>query len=189
MQFQYFGCFFHCSERNNKKDDCAENESKTPDYFKLRSAAVAELKKNPNKNPYPHKFHVSVTLPSFIEKFSHVGNGEWLKDVSVSVAGRVHSIRSQATKLIFYDLCGDGVQIQLRASAGEYDSEEAFAADNENIRRGDIIGIEGVPGRTKRGELSIIPKKVSWTKCGYNFESISMIEFSLPDQVAVAVSA
>lgn len=163
MQFQYFVCSFHCRRQNNKNNDCAENESKTPDYFKLRSAAVAELKKNPANHPYPHKFHVSVTLPSFIEKFNGIGNDEWLRDVSVSVAGRVHSIRSAGTKLIFYDLCGDGVQVQLKAIAGEYGNEEAFVADNENIRRGDIIGIEGVPGRTKRGELSIIPKNVRWT--------------------------
>lgn len=155
-------CSFYCSEQNNKNDDGAEKEPKTPDYFKLRSASVADLKKDPRTHPYPHKFDVSISLPSFVEKFSHIGNGEWLKDVSVDVAGRVLSIRSAGSKLIFYDLSSEGVKIQVRATAGEYDSEEAFAAENAHIRRGDIIGIKGVPGRTKRGELSIIPSNVSY---------------------------
>lgn len=131
-----------------------------PDYFKLRSTVVAELKKNPKTHPYPHKYNVSISLPSFIDKFNSIGNGEWLKSDTVCVAGRVHSIRSAGSKLIFYDLCGEGVKIQVKASANEYDHFEAFAVENANIRRGDIIGIEGIPGKTKRGELSIIPSCV-----------------------------
>lgn len=77
------------------------------------------------------------------------------------MAGRVLSIRSAGKKLVFYDLCSEGVKIQVRAVASEYEKEEAFAAENTHIRRGDIIGIEGFPGRTKRGELSIIPSSVS----------------------------
>lgn len=127
----------------------------------MRSATVAELKKNPKTYPYPHNFNVTISLPSFIEKFSHIVPGEWLNDVSVSVAGRVHSIRSAGSKLIFYDLCGEGVKIQVRATAAQYANEETFVTENTHIRRGDIIGIEGVPGRTKRGELSIIPSCVS----------------------------
>lgn len=130
------------------------------EFFKLRSVAVEELKKNPETHPYPHKFNVTISLESFIEKFGHVADGERLDDVKVSVAGRVHSIRSSGPKLIFYDLRGEGVKIQVMANARSYHNEEAFATDNARIRRGDIIGIEGVPGKTKKGELSIIPTNV-----------------------------
>jgi lysyl-tRNA synthetase class 2 len=34
-------------------------------------------------------------------------------------------------------------------------SPEAFAAQHEHIRRGDIIGLTGNPARTKAGELSL----------------------------------
>lgn len=130
----------------------------------MRSATVAELKKNPKTHPYPHNFNVNISLPSFIAKFSHIGSGEWLNDVSVSVAGRVHFIRSSGSKLIFYDLCGEGVKIQVRANAEQYVNEETFVNENTHIRRGDIIGIEGMPGRTKRGELSIVPSCVSLSR-------------------------
>lgn len=140
-----------------------EAEITPNEFFKLRSAAVEELKKSPETHPYPHKFDVSISLESFIEKFSHVGDGERLDDEKVSVAGRVHSIRSSGPKLIFYDLRGEGVKIQVMANARSYHDEDAFAADNAKIRRGDIIGVNGVPGKTKKGELSIIPTSVRTT--------------------------
>lgn len=49
------------------------------------------------------------------------------------------------------------------ANVRSYESEEKFYADTAKIRRGDIIGIEGVPGKTKKGELSIMPKNVKLT--------------------------
>ena len=45
------------------------------------------------------------------------------------------------------------------ATANAYISEERFAADTGKLRRGDIVGIVGNPGRTKKGELSVIPKE------------------------------
>lgn len=131
------------------------------EFFKLRSNAVAEWKKNPETHPYPHKFHVSISLEHFVEKYKDINDGERLEDVNLSVAGRVHSIRISGAKLIFYDLRGEGVKIQIMANAGSYKDEASFATDTARIRRGDIIGVEGCPGKTKKGELSVIPKNVS----------------------------
>lgn len=36
-------------------------------YFEVRSAKVAELKAA-EKSPYPHKFHVSISISGFLEK-------------------------------------------------------------------------------------------------------------------------
>lgn len=77
-----------------------------------------------------------------------------------SIAGRVHAIRESGAKLIFYDLRGEGVKLQVMANAKMYESDEKFQEDTGKIRRGDIIGINGVPGKTKKGELSIIPSNV-----------------------------
>ena len=52
------------------------------------------------------------------------------------------------------------MKIQVMANARMYPSEEEFSHDNDKIRRGDIIGCVGYPGKTKKGELSIIPKKI-----------------------------
>lgn len=75
--------------------------------------------------------------------------------------GRVHAIRNSGPKLIFYDLRGEGVKLQVMANAKIYSSNKEFEEDTDKIRRGDIIGVEGNPGKTKKGELSIIPKKIT----------------------------
>lgn len=89
--------------------------------------------------------------------------GETLPDVSVSVAGRIHAKRESGSKLKFYVLRGDGVQIQIMAQA--QDSTEPFEEAHELIKRGDIIGVVGYPGRTQpkkggEGEISIFATRV-----------------------------
>ncbi|XP_017465975.1 PREDICTED: lysine--tRNA ligase isoform X1 [Rhagoletis zephyria] len=148
------------SNANKKKVAALEEEISPNEYFKLRSAAVVELKKSPATHPYPHKFHVSISLEDFIKKYENLKEGEMLEDVSLSVAGRVHAIRESGVKLIFYDLRGEGVKLQVMANAKLYHSENAFEPDTTKIRRGDIIGIQGYPGKTKKGELSVVPKEI-----------------------------
>lgn len=129
-------------------------------YFKSRSAAVAEWKKSAETHPYPHKFHVTSSIAAFIEKYNHLANNETLSDVGASVAGRIHSIRNASSKLHFLDLRADGHKVQVMANAREYQNQDAFNSDIGRIRRGDIIGVEGSPSRTNNGELSIVPKSV-----------------------------
>ncbi len=117
-------------------------------------------------NAYPHKFNVTISLPDFIRSYEHLKNEEVLKDVSVSVAGRVMLKRASGKKLYFYTVQGEGSELQVMATAGEYkgDSEEAkfaaFESVNDSIKRGDIVGFVGHPTRTKRGELSVIPVEI-----------------------------
>lgn len=58
--------------------------------------------------------------------------------------GRVHAKRLSGAKLIFYDLRGEGVKIQVMADARA--SEQDFTEVHNKIRRGDIIGVKGKPG-------------------------------------------
>ena len=46
------------------------------------------------------------------------------------------------------------------ATVSAYKSEEQFGLDTAKLRRGDIVGVVGNPGRTKKGELSIIPSEI-----------------------------
>ncbi|KAL5276272.1 KARS family protein [Megaselia abdita] len=147
--------------KKEAKPKINEEEINPNEYFKLRSAAVQELKKSQETHPYPHKFHVSISLENFLEKFNHLTDGQTLENEKVSVAGRIHSIRESGAKLIFYDLRGEGVKLQVMANAKLYSSEEEFETVTNKLRRGDIIGINGVPGKTKKGELSIIPKEMT----------------------------
>lgn len=56
------------------------------EYLKLRTAAVNAMKEN-GQNPYPHKFHVSMSLTDFVEKYNDIEDGTIMDEV-VSVAGR-----------------------------------------------------------------------------------------------------
>lgn len=137
-----------------------EEEISPNEYFKLRTATVANLKAAGGENsPYPHKFHVSTSLEEFIAKYSHLKDGEILEE-KLSVAGRVHAIRESGSKLVFFDLRGEGAKIQVMATARAYYDENQFGEDVFKIRRGDIIGVEGVAAKTKKGELSVMPTKV-----------------------------
>lgn len=149
-----------------KEDQLAEAEISPNEYFKLRSLAVAELKKNDATHPYPHKFHVSSSLEDFIEKYNHLNDGDMLKDQPLSLAGRIYAIREAGAKLIFYDVHGEGVKIQVMANCNYYQDKGEFDADTGKIRRGDIIGINGFPAKTKKGELSIVPRKVGIFRMG-----------------------
>ncbi|XP_024891469.1 lysine--tRNA ligase isoform X2 [Temnothorax curvispinosus] len=143
------------------KKDIKEEEISPNEYFKLRSNWVNQLKAI-NDNPYPHKFHVSISLEEFIEKFRDtLKDGEILEDTIHHIAGRVHSIRESGTKLIFYDLRGEGVKVQVMANARLYVNEERFVADTAKIKRGDIIGVVGKPAKSHKGEFSILPLSIS----------------------------
>jgi lysyl-tRNA synthetase, class II len=102
-----------------------EEEISINEYFMLRSLglAVAELKKT-GDIPYPHKFHVIISLSEFIQKYDHLKEGESLDTVQLSLAGRVHVMRESGAKLIFYDLRGEGVKLQVMANAKLYENEE-----------------------------------------------------------------
>ncbi|CAF1337154.1 unnamed protein product [Adineta steineri] len=137
----------------NEEADIDPNE-----YYKMRLHHVHQLK-NAGETVYPHKFHVSISLRDYIDKYTHLQNEEVSEDI-VSVAGRVYSKRASGTKLYFYDVYSDSVKIQVMANLKFYHNEQEFATVNERIRRGDIIGAKGKPTRTKKGELSLIPTEL-----------------------------
>ncbi len=102
-------------------------------------------------------------------------------------AGRVHAIRGSGAKLIFYDLRGEGVKIQVMANARLYAEQENFEKDTDVIRRGDIIGVTGSPGKTKKGELSIIPKKINLlSPC---LHMLPHLHFGIKDKVCILITS
>ncbi|KAH8555216.1 lysyl-tRNA synthetase [Umbelopsis sp. PMI_123] len=141
-----------------KSEEEGEEDLNPNQYFEIRSKNINKLRTTKEPNPYPHKFQVDTTLPEFIDKYSYLKDGESLDDKIVYVAGRIHNKRASSTKLRFYDLHGEGVKLQVLASAA--DSERDFATVHDLLRRGDIVGIKGVPSRSKRGELSILTKDI-----------------------------
>lgn len=100
-------------------------EPEPQQYYEIRSRAIQQLRAIPTADrtlstpsPYPHKFHVTLSVPAFVEKYSKLlpNKGDASKDV-VSIAGRVHNIRASGAKLRFYDLHSEGEKVQIMARA------------------------------------------------------------------------
>uniref|UniRef100_A0A8C1Y6R9 Lysine--tRNA ligase n=1 Tax=Cyprinus carpio TaxID=7962 RepID=A0A8C1Y6R9_CYPCA len=148
-------------------------------YFKIRSQAIQALK-GTAEDPYPHKFNVDLSLTEFIERYNNLQPGDHLTDVVLSLSGRVHAKRASGAKLLFYDLRGEGVKLQVMANSRNYKSEEDFVHINNKLRRGDIIGVRGNPGKTKKGELSIIP--IEMTLLSPCLHMLPHLHFGLKDK-------
>ncbi|KAH3900708.1 Lysine--tRNA ligase, cytoplasmic [Saccharomycodes ludwigii] len=134
-------------------------------YFEARSRQINELRTTKTPNPYPHKFHVSIGLPEFLEKYKYLKRGETLPNEKVSIAGRIHNKRESGSKLKFYVLHGDGVEVQVMSPLQDYFDENRYEADHDLLKRGDIIGVEGYVGRTQpkkggEGEISVFVSRV-----------------------------
>jgi len=146
------------AKKPKKKAAAADDEDLDPSQYKANREQQIKQLETSGGNPYPHKFNVSHRLPDFASEFDPITEpGTHLSENLVTVAGRVQSIRGQG-KLMFYDIRGDGAQLQLMASLKDYAAgAEAFDEINNTIKRGDIIGARGYAGKSKTGQLSLFP--------------------------------
>jgi len=139
-------------------------------YFEIRSRAINKLRQTKNPSPYPHKFHVNYDLRNFVKDYDNLQSGEHKKEVELRVGARIFNKRTSGNKLVFYDVKNDGVKIQIMCQSQEAkEGGVPFADQHEHLRRGDIIGIVGYPGRTapknkiekgEAGELSIFATEI-----------------------------
>jgi len=112
------------------------------------------------KDPYPHKFNVTTSIPTYIKKYTSLEAGEQKEAEVHSLAGRVHNIRASGKSLIFMDLHAELQKVQIMANAAKFTGEEGgenFQEIVKRIGRGDVVGVTGFAAKTKKGELSIIP--------------------------------
>ncbi len=63
-------------------------------------------------------------------------------------------------KLVFYDLKQEGERLQVMCNTNNHKSLREFEELHSTIRRGDIIGAVGFPGRTNTSELSLAATEV-----------------------------
>ncbi|KAJ1438876.1 hypothetical protein B484DRAFT_323802 [Ochromonadaceae sp. CCMP2298] len=131
-----------------------EEELDPTQYYENRMKAIATLQES-GTTAFPHKFHASLRVSEYIAQFGALADGVSDETLSVSVTGRVLSKRGQG-KLMFYDLHSEGHKIQIMSDLSRYEGgEEAFREIHSLIKRGDIVGVVGAPGKSKKGELSI----------------------------------
>ncbi|KAL4183892.1 hypothetical protein AMTRI_Chr11g157350 [Amborella trichopoda] len=161
-----------------QRSQAADDEEMDPtQYYENRLKGLADVKSH-GHNPYPHKFHVSMSIAEFHEKYGSLSNGEHLENDEVSLGGRIMNKRTSSSKLFFYDLFEGGVKVQVMADARHANVKEAefdFAKFHSGVKRGDIVGIIGFPGKSQRGELSIFPR---------SFEVLSSCLHMMPRQKA-----
>lgn len=138
--------------KTEKSEKVEEDPTK---YFENRMKWL-QNEKNSGKNPFPHKFEVTYSLPKLKNEFyDKTTKGEFIMDKSVSVAGRVYNIRYQGNNLIFFDIISDDVRVQIYTAKQFYlNSEEGKSLKEQldHIKRGDFIGVKGNVGRTTGGE-------------------------------------
>ena len=139
-----------------KKKNGDEEEELDPTKYRENRINWLEEQRKEGKNPYPHKFQKSHRNDEFFKEYDPicVEKDAFLEDKEVSLTGRVMKIRGggASAKLIFMDLVSDDTKIQIMSNLQFYtDGDNKFVSDHLNIRRGDIVGIVGNPGRTKTG--------------------------------------
>jgi lysyl-tRNA synthetase, class II len=148
-----------------KKTADTEEHLTANQYFEIRTRAIQRMQET-GPTPFPHKFHVTYDLRNFQSDFGHLTKGQTVKDRVISVACRIYNIRTSGENLRFYVVSHDGAEIQIMAQNLESTSKVPFVEQHDHLRRGDIIGVTGYPGRTspKRednpGELSIFAQEV-----------------------------
>ncbi|RDX96831.1 Lysine--tRNA ligase, cytoplasmic, partial [Mucuna pruriens] len=143
----------------DNKSAPADDEDMDPTQYLENRLKYLAVQKAEGKNPYPHKFFVTLSIDQYIKEYGGLSDGQHLEDVSVSLSGRIMHKRTSGSKLVFYDLHGGGFKVQVMADASKSDLDEAeFSKFHSNVKRGDVVGITGFPGKSKKGELSIFPK-------------------------------
>jgi lysyl-tRNA synthetase, class II len=131
-------------------------EENTNSYYEQRLNNIKFLRAK-NINPYPHYFKRNNTIKELLTYNNTISSGEQNKDITVKTAGKIILKRCSSKKLLFYTMEDNSYCIQLIASLSFYNNNNTLSFDEINniIHRGDIVGIEGFMGKSKKGELSI----------------------------------
>ena len=108
-------------------------------------------------DPYGHAFDITAHTKDLEEKYKDLANGDSTEDV-YKIAGRIMAIRNQG-KIAFLVIKDTTGSLQLFTRINTLGEEQfEFVKD---LDLGDWIGAEGTILRTKRGELSLLPTKIT----------------------------
>ena len=115
-----------------------------------RRAKALRLKES-DPDAFPYSFPNAEPIATILEAYAHLPAGEETEDKH-RVAGRIAARRGSG-KAAFLDLVDRTGKIQLHARVDVL-GEDAFARLS-TLDLGDLIGIDGAPLRSRRGELSL----------------------------------
>ena len=115
-----------------------------------RRAKAARLRES-DASAFPYSFPDVEPIEQLLSAYAHLQTGEETEDRH-RVAGRILSLRDVG-RMAFIDLVDRSGKIQLHARADVL-GEEAFKRLT-GLDTGDLIGVDGAPLRSRRGELSL----------------------------------
>ena len=127
------------------------------EIIKERLKKLEALKKS-GINPYPNKFNVKDYACDLQEKHKSLKK-EKKSNAKAAVAGRLLTFRDLG-KISFGTLQDSTGKIQIMLQS-PITSKSIFEFFKKYIDSGDFLGVEGNLFRTKRGELSIIARKIT----------------------------
>jgi lysyl-tRNA synthetase class II len=106
---------------------------------------------------YPHQRALTtwMPLPSFHSTYPHLHPTQSLPTDTISITGRVSSIRSSGEHLLFVDISEGEDKVQVVLTSDHYIKGVDFGEDVDGVQRGDIVEVHGMPFRTAAGELSV----------------------------------
>lgn len=126
-------------------------------YKEYRLGTLKEWSQRTGRPVYPHKFHATMSVPQFRTQYESIASSDRAPETNVAICGRLMNVRQSSKNLIFYTLEADGAQVQVFCNH----QEDSVTWENHDvIRRGDIVGFRGQPGRTKTNELSLFSNYV-----------------------------
>jgi lysyl-tRNA synthetase, class II len=121
-----------------------------PELIAERRAKAHRLRES-DADAFPYSFPGVEPIAAILEAYAHLAAGEETEDTH-RVAGRIAARRGSG-KAAFLDLVDRTGKIQLHARIDVL-GEEAFARLS-TLDLGDLIGVDGAPLRSRRGELSL----------------------------------
>ncbi|XP_009611651.1 lysine--tRNA ligase, cytoplasmic-like [Nicotiana tomentosiformis] len=148
------------AEKQKQKYSVAEDdEGMDPKQYYENMLKVVAAEKANGRNPYPHKFHLTLYVPEYVKKYGVLGTPQFIGDQLEALAGRILNKRASSAMLFCYDLQGEGANVLVMAhmSSSELVAEE-FTKFHSGLKRGDVVGVVGFPGNRKRGGVTIYPK-------------------------------
>ncbi|UCD21089.1 MAG: lysine--tRNA ligase [archaeon] len=131
--------------------------SREDQIIKERLRKIEELRKQ-GINPYPYKFDKKNYCEELQKKHSKLKKEQEAKG-TVKIAGRILVIRNMG-KICFGKLQDNTGQIQV-VLQNQKTPEKEIKFFKKYIDSGDILGVEGSIFKTKRGELSVLAKKIT----------------------------
>ncbi|MBM7787733.1 bifunctional lysylphosphatidylglycerol synthetase/lysine--tRNA ligase LysX [Tenggerimyces flavus] len=141
----------------------AERERRLPEQERVRRAKLRRLRDD-GVEPYPVGYPRTATIEEIRTRFAAVEADHWTSEV-VGITGRVLLMRKLG-RLCFATVRDGTGDLQIMIDLDDLGAQETFERWKKYVDIGDHVGVTGVVGTTRSGELTV--RGSSWaitSKC------------------------